>query len=84
MGFDLCLTFVQICFDLINFTKIQIVLSILIVFVLVFWCLIRFIRLVDVSVQYGGLSRPSDLQNGLPKPALEFTVKGGGESEHSN
>ena len=28
-------------------------------------------------MQYGGLSRPSDLQNGPPKPASEFTVKGG-------
>ena len=37
----------------------------------------RFIRPEDVPVQYGGLSRPSDLQNGPPKPASEFTVKGG-------
>lgn len=28
-------------------------------------------------MQYGGLNRPSDLQNGPPKPASEFTVKGG-------
>lgn len=37
----------------------------------------RFIRPEDVPIQYGGLSRPSDLQNGPPKPASEFTVKGG-------
>lgn len=37
----------------------------------------RFIRPEDVPVQYGGLSRPSDLQNGPPKPASDFTVKGG-------
>jgi len=37
----------------------------------------RFIRPEDVPAQYGGLSRPSDLQNGPPKPASEFTVKGG-------
>lgn len=37
----------------------------------------RFIRPEDVPVQYGGLSRLSDLQNGPPKPASEFTVKGG-------
>lgn len=30
-----------------------------------------------MPVQYGGLSRPSDLQNGPPKPASEFAVKGG-------
>lgn len=40
-----------------------------------FW--IRFIRPEDVPVQYGGLNRPSDLQNGPPKPASEFAVKGG-------
>ncbi|KAJ6871485.1 patellin-6 [Populus alba x Populus x berolinensis] len=38
--------------------------------------LYKFIRPEDVPVQYGGLSRPSDL-NGPPKPASEFTVKGG-------
>ncbi|GFY95761.1 SEC14 cytosolic factor family protein [Actinidia rufa] len=38
--------------------------------------LYKFIRPEDVPVQYGGLSRPSDLQNGPPKPASEFTVKG--------
>lgn len=38
---------------------------------------IRFIRPEDIPVQYGGLCRPSDLQNGPPKPASEFTVKGG-------
>lgn len=41
-------------------------------------CLIdRFIRPEDVPVQYGGLSRTNDSQNGPPKPASEFTVKGG-------
>ncbi|KAL5550712.1 hypothetical protein UlMin_000888 [Ulmus minor] len=39
--------------------------------------LYKFIRPEDIPVQYGGLSRPSDLQNGAPKPASEFTVKGG-------
>ncbi|XP_034694685.1 patellin-6 [Vitis riparia] len=39
--------------------------------------LYKFIRPEDMPVQYGGLSRPSDLQNGPPKPASEFTVKGG-------
>ncbi|KAF4379024.1 hypothetical protein CsatB_000321 [Cannabis sativa] len=39
--------------------------------------LYKFIRPEDVPVQYGGLSRPSDFQNGPPKPASEFTVKGG-------
>ncbi|CAN6576055.1 unnamed protein product [Malus baccata var. baccata] len=39
--------------------------------------LYKFIRPEDVPVQYGGLSRPSDAQNGPPKPASEFTVKGG-------
>ncbi|XVF76897.1 hypothetical protein PTKIN_Ptkin13bG0304100 [Pterospermum kingtungense] len=39
--------------------------------------LYKFIRLEDVPVQYGGLSQPNDLQNGPPKPASEFTVKGG-------
>ncbi|XAR68758.1 hypothetical protein NMG60_11000116 [Bertholletia excelsa] len=39
--------------------------------------LYKFIRPEDVPVQYGGLSRPNDLQNGPPKPASEFTVKGG-------
>jgi hypothetical protein len=28
-------------------------------------------------VQYGGLSRTGDLENGPPKPASEFTIKGG-------
>ncbi|XP_062081020.1 patellin-6-like [Humulus lupulus] len=31
----------------------------------------------DAPVQYGGLNQPSDFQNGPPKPASEFTVKGG-------
>ncbi|XP_057983081.1 patellin-6 [Malania oleifera] len=39
--------------------------------------LYKFIRPEDVPVQYGGLSRPSDLQHGPAKPASEFTVKGG-------
>ncbi|CAL5210747.1 unnamed protein product [Lathyrus oleraceus] len=39
--------------------------------------LYKFIRPEDIPVQYGGLSFPSDLQNGPPKPASEFTVKGG-------
>ncbi|XP_038696925.1 LOW QUALITY PROTEIN: patellin-6-like [Tripterygium wilfordii] len=41
--------------------------------------LYKFIRPEDVPVQYGGLSRTSDLENGPPKPASEseFTVKGG-------
>lgn len=39
--------------------------------------LYKFIRPEDIPVQYGGLSRPSDLQNGPPKPASQFTVKGG-------
>lgn len=39
--------------------------------------MIRLIRPEDIPVRYGGLSRPSDLQNGPPKPASEFTIKGG-------
>ncbi|GFP92790.1 patellin-6 [Phtheirospermum japonicum] len=39
--------------------------------------LYKFIRPEDVPVQYGGLSRPNDVLNGPPKPASEFTVKGG-------
>lgn len=39
--------------------------------------LYKFIRPEDIPVQYGGLYRPSDLQNEPPKPASEFTVKGG-------
>ncbi|XP_068634477.1 patellin-6-like [Aristolochia californica] len=39
--------------------------------------LYRFIRPENVPVQYGGLSGPDDLQTGTPKPASEFTVKGG-------
>ncbi|KAI3507319.1 hypothetical protein L2E82_51925 [Cichorium intybus] len=39
--------------------------------------LYKYIRPEDVPVQYGGLSRPSDLNSGPPKPASEFTVKGG-------
>ena len=32
---------------------------------------------LQVPVQYGGQSGPSDLQNGPPKPTSEFTIKGG-------
>ncbi|KAK4483814.1 hypothetical protein RD792_011021 [Penstemon davidsonii] len=39
--------------------------------------LYKFIKPENVPVQYGGLSRPSDVLNGPPKPASEFTVKGG-------
>ncbi|PWA58257.1 SEC14 cytosolic factor family protein / phosphoglyceride transfer family protein [Artemisia annua] len=39
--------------------------------------LYKYIRPEDVPVQYGGLSRPSDANTGPPKPASEFTVKGG-------
>ncbi|KAG8374459.1 hypothetical protein BUALT_Bualt11G0134400 [Buddleja alternifolia] len=39
--------------------------------------LYKFIRPEDVPVQYGGLSRPGDVLDGPPKPASEFTVKGG-------
>ncbi|KAK2981777.1 hypothetical protein RJ640_010294 [Escallonia rubra] len=39
--------------------------------------LYKYIRPEDVPVQYGGLSRPGDSQNVPPKPASEFTVKGG-------
>lgn len=39
--------------------------------------MVRFMRPEDIPVQYGGLNRPSDLQNGPPKPASEFRVKGG-------
>ncbi|XP_076919747.1 patellin-6-like [Bidens hawaiensis] len=39
--------------------------------------LYKYISPEDVPVQYGGLSRPSDMNTGPPKPASEFTVKGG-------
>ncbi|CAK8542033.1 unnamed protein product [Lathyrus sativus] len=39
--------------------------------------LYKFIRPENIPVQYGGLSRPNDFQNGPPKPASEFSVKGG-------
>ncbi|PKU79324.1 patellin-6 [Dendrobium catenatum] len=39
--------------------------------------LYRFIRPELLPVQYGGFSRPGDLKNGPPKPATEFTIKGG-------
>ena len=42
-----------------------------------FNALARYIRPENVPTQYGGLSRPSDLENGPAKPASEFTVKGG-------
>ena len=34
----------------------------------------KFIRPEDVSVQYGGLSRPSDLQNGPTSPFISFPL----------
>ncbi|CAN6337967.1 unnamed protein product [Urochloa humidicola] len=39
--------------------------------------LYKFIRPELVPVQYGGLSRAGDLENGPPKPASDFTIKGG-------
>ncbi|KAL8093106.1 patellin-6-like [Apium graveolens] len=39
--------------------------------------LYKYIRPENVPIQYGGLSRPSDLENGPSKPASEFAVKGG-------
>uniref|UniRef100_A0A804Q0W4 Patellin-6 n=1 Tax=Zea mays TaxID=4577 RepID=A0A804Q0W4_MAIZE len=39
--------------------------------------LYKFIRPELVPVQYGGLSRAGELENGPPKPASEFTIKGG-------
>lgn len=39
--------------------------------------LYKYIRPEDIPIQYGGLSRPSELNNGPAKPASEFTVKGG-------
>ncbi|RLN00337.1 patellin-5 [Panicum miliaceum] len=39
--------------------------------------LYKFIRPELVPVQYGGLSRAGDLENDPPKPASEFTIKGG-------
>ncbi|KAJ4972212.1 hypothetical protein NE237_005311 [Protea cynaroides] len=39
--------------------------------------LFKFIRPENVPVQYGGLSRTGDSQNGPPKEASEFTVRGG-------
>ncbi|KAL6987908.1 Patellin-6 [Sarracenia purpurea var. burkii] len=39
--------------------------------------LYKYIRPEDIPVQYGGLSRPGDLQDAAPKPASEFSVKGG-------
>ncbi|ERM95569.1 patellin-6 [Amborella trichopoda] len=39
--------------------------------------LYKFIRPENVPIQYGGLSRPEDLQSGPAKPASEFTVKAG-------
>ncbi|XP_076946201.1 patellin-6-like [Bidens hawaiensis] len=39
--------------------------------------LYKYISPEDVPVQYGGLSRPSDMNTGPPKPASEFPVKGG-------
>ncbi|XP_010264525.1 PREDICTED: patellin-6-like [Nelumbo nucifera] len=39
--------------------------------------LYKYIRPENVPVQYGGLSRAVDMESGPPKPASEFTVKGG-------
>ncbi|KAL3622735.1 Patellin-6 [Castilleja foliolosa] len=39
--------------------------------------LYKFISPENVPVQYGGLSRPSDVLDGPPKQASEFTIKGG-------
>ncbi|KAG0502771.1 hypothetical protein HPP92_002843 [Vanilla planifolia] len=39
--------------------------------------LYKFVRPEFVPVQYGGLSKPGDLENGPPKPASEFSIKGG-------
>ncbi|KAF8394854.1 hypothetical protein HHK36_018791 [Tetracentron sinense] len=39
--------------------------------------LYKYVKPENIPVQYGGLSRPGDLQNGPSKPASEFTVKGG-------
>ncbi|XP_078445360.1 SEC14 cytosolic factor family protein / phosphoglyceride transfer family protein [Wolffia australiana] len=39
--------------------------------------LYKFIRPEYVPVQYGGLSRPGDLEKGQPRAASEFSVKGG-------
>ncbi|KAK1351558.1 Phosphatidylinositol transfer protein SEC14 [Heracleum sosnowskyi] len=39
--------------------------------------LYKYIRPEEVPVQYGGLSRPGDLESGPSKPASEFTIKGG-------
>ncbi|XP_071738451.1 patellin-6-like isoform X1 [Rutidosis leptorrhynchoides] len=39
--------------------------------------LYKYISPENVPVQYGGLSRPNQLNTGPPKPASEFTVKGG-------
>ncbi|KAK1355578.1 Patellin-6 like [Heracleum sosnowskyi] len=39
--------------------------------------LYKYIRPENVPIQYGGLSRPSELENGPSKPTSEFTVKGG-------
>ncbi|GFP99250.1 patellin-6 [Phtheirospermum japonicum] len=39
--------------------------------------LYKFISPENVPVQYGGLSRPGDALDGPPKPASEFTIKGG-------
>ncbi|KAF9597631.1 hypothetical protein IFM89_020191 [Coptis chinensis] len=39
--------------------------------------LYKYIRPENIPVQYGGLSRLGDSQDGVPKPASEFTIKGG-------
>ncbi|KAK7285839.1 hypothetical protein RJT34_20621 [Clitoria ternatea] len=37
----------------------------------------QFMRPEDIRVQYEGVNQPSDLWNGPPKPAFEFTIKRG-------
>ncbi|KAF5184911.1 Phosphatidylinositol transfer protein sfh5 [Thalictrum thalictroides] len=39
--------------------------------------LYKYIRPENIPVQYGGLSPTGPLQNSVPKPASEFTIKGG-------
>ena len=39
--------------------------------------LYKFIRPEFVPIQYGGLSRAGELLNPPPKPASEFSIKGG-------
>ncbi|KAF9597507.1 hypothetical protein IFM89_019034 [Coptis chinensis] len=39
--------------------------------------LYKFIKPENVPIQYGGLGRPNELEDGPPKPASEFNVRGG-------